>query len=70
MRPVTHPLINHPRRLYVLEDGRYLLVGGIPYNEDGCECGKTGIKQAASVESEVELCLTKVEELERKHAGR
>ena len=67
MKPITHPLVVAPRRLYELDNGLFLVLGGILYSEDGCECGKSGIKQAACANRDIGKALELLEAHERKH---
>lgn len=66
MKRTTHPLVKPPRRLYELEDGRYIIFGGIVYHEEG----RAGDRQSAACDADVAKCLQMLEKHEKQHVGR
>ena len=66
LKKMAHPLVKKPRRLYEMEDGRFLIVGGITYHEEGID----GDRQSAAVDADVAKCLQLLQEHEKQHVGR
>lgn len=72
IKEVFHPLVHPPRRIYWRSDGiqGYLIVGGILYDESGCECGHTGQRQACTFTMHdigIPTAIKRLEAHERQH---